>query len=737
MQLRICGLGGIRQTHETSLYENWIHQCVFNSPKDCGSLLRSRAVWILLSDKILELLVRDRAVMIDVSILKGWCYVSVTTLILYAAIRRWTSQIEHSEKAARLTDAKYRELVESANSIIMRRDITGRITFINEFAQDFFGYSKEEILGRNTVGTIVPEVDRSGRNLKAMIEDIGKHPERYKNNENENMRANGERVWIAWTNKPLLNENGEIVEVLSIGNDITERKQAEQALHKSNARISHLNDVLRAIRDVSSIIESEKEPLRLLTGVCNSLVKTRGYFMVWIGQPERGSKRVLPVAQSGEGSEFLRDATISWDDSPTGRGPAGTAMRERRPVVFDDLINDERFAPWKDLVNAYGEISTASVPILHHERLFGTLTVNAGRTQAFDEEEIGLLSTLAADVARALQSIEDERARKQAEGALRESEERFRKLFEESPIGIAFLGKQREIILTNRRYCDFLGYSEAEIIELGPKGLLHPDDWGPSMELSAKLRADEIPLFHMEQRYIRKDGTVVWADTHIIVFRDKNGQLVHTIGWVSDITKRKRAEEEKGKLEAELHQARKMEAIGLLAGGIAHDFNNVLAAIMGFTELSMFKISEDSPVRGNLEQVLKAASRASQLVKQILTFTHQGVQERRPVRIAPIVRETLKLLRSSLPSTIEIRHEVAVNPGEDVVLADPGQIHQVLMNLGTNAGHAMRAKGGTLSVELSVIADASQLSVYPDLKGGTQCLHHCGRYGSWDGFGSP
>ena len=209
----------------------------------------------------------------------------------------------------------------------------------------------------------------------------------------------------------------------------------------------------------------------------------------------------------------------------------------------------------------------------------------------------------------------------------------------------------------------------------------------------------------------KKDGMIYDVESTASPVRDSSGDIINYVSIHRDITR-------EVKLEAELHQARKMEAIGLLAGGIAHDFNNILAAIMGFTELSLFKIPEDNPVRGNLEQVLKAASRASEVVKQILTFTRQGVQERKPVRIAPIVLEALKLLRSSLPSTIEIRQEIEVMPGEDVVLADPGQIHQVLMNLGTNAGHAMRTKGGTLSVKLSVITDASQLSVHPDLKAG-------------------
>ncbi|MDR3580370.1 MAG: PAS domain S-box protein [Oryzomonas sp.] len=132
--------------------------------------------------------------------------------------------------------------------------------------------------------------------------------------------------------------------------------------------------------------------------------------------------------------------------------------------------------------------------------------------------------------------------RKLAEMELRLSEERLRTIFEEAPIGIAFLGTQREITHINKRYRELLGYSEAEIIERGPAGLLHPDDVETSIALSTKLHTGEIPRFHMEQRYIRKDGAIVWSDTNISVLRDKDGQLIHTIGWAQDITERKQAE---------------------------------------------------------------------------------------------------------------------------------------------------------------------------------------------------
>jgi PAS domain S-box-containing protein len=136
--------------------------------------------------------------------------------------------LEGIVRKLRLSEEKYRELVENANSIIVRRNASGTITFFNEFAQTFFGYTEDEILGRNVVGTIVPEKESTGRNLKWMIEDIANHPDLYVNNVNENVRRDGSVVWVAWTNKPVLDDSGKVSEVLCIGNDITEQRRAEE-----------------------------------------------------------------------------------------------------------------------------------------------------------------------------------------------------------------------------------------------------------------------------------------------------------------------------------------------------------------------------------------------------------------------------------------------------------------------------------------------------------------------------
>ena len=166
-----------------------------------------------------------------------------------------------------------------------------------------------------------------------------------------------------------------------------------------------------------------------------------------------------------------------------------------------------------------------------------------------------------------------------------------------------------------------------------------------------------------------------------------------------------------------MQQSQKMESIGTLAGGIAHDFNNILSAILGYTQLTQMNITDEKTVLGYLHQVENACNRAKELVKQILAFSRKGEIEKKPVDIALIIKEALKLLRASLPTTIEIQTEVQSNLG--TVLADPTQIHQVLMNLCTNASHAMRKEGGVLRVTLEVITlDPHDKVLHPNLKPG-------------------
>jgi len=185
-----------------------------------------------------------------------------------------------------------------------------------------------------------------------------------------------------------------------------------------------------------------------------------------------------------------------------------------------------------------------------------------------------------------------------------------------------------------------------------------------------------------------------------------------------ELNERKKAEEENKKLESQLRQAQKMEAIGTLAGGIAHDFNNVLYPIIGFTEMTQDLVPEESLAKKNLDEILIASERARSLVQQILTFSRQQEYNPQPLRVQPILKEALKLMRSSMPTTISLIQKIEETCGP--VLSDPSQIHQIVMNLCTNAYHAMKTQGGILEVQLSEIDIApgqteKRSSLYPGL----------------------
>jgi PAS domain S-box-containing protein len=258
-----------------------------------------------------------------------------------------------------------------------------------------------------------------------------------------------------------------------------------------------------------------------------------------------------------------------------------------------------------------------------------------------------------------------------------------------------------------------LGYSADEIV--GKKSPIHfhlPVELarmseGMSMAIGRPVEGFE--MFEIAGRrpgnreqewtYVRKNGSNLRVRLSLRGILNKEGNLIGRLGVAQDVTDQKRIEEERRKLEDQLNQAQKMEAIGTLAGGIAHDFNNILSIIFGYSELADDDIPFDHPAHNSLVQIVKAANKAKDLVQQILTFSRQGNHELKPFKLSLMVKEAVQMLRSTIPSTIQIKSNISSQTG--IVLADPTQIHQVLMNLCVNAGHAMKETSGTLTISLN------------------------------------
>jgi PAS domain S-box-containing protein len=243
-----------------------------------------------------------------------------------------------------------------------------------------------------------------------------------------------------------------------------------------------------------------------------------------------------------------------------------------------------------------------------------------------------------------------------------------------------------------------------------------PEDQRTATQIALEKTHAQGMMIGFETRRCTKAGKRVDVSISAATFKNDAGQEIGMVAILKDISDRVTAQAEREKLEGQLRQSQKMEAIGTLAGGIAHDFNNILSAVMGFTELSQLKIGGNNEVCGYLDKIHQAGSRAKDLVRQILTFSRQSEQELKPIQAGIIAKEVLKLLRASLPASIEIQPCIQ---SRRPILADPIQIHQILMNLCTNAGHAMRDAGGMLTVSLTDIELASiDMAAMPDLKPG-------------------
>jgi len=312
--------------------------------------------------------------------------------------------------------------------------------------------------------------------------------------------------------------------------------------------------------------------------------------------------------------------------------------------------------------------------------------------------------------------IRDITGHKQAEEALRESEQRLKIILHGSPISTFVIDKDHRVIYWNEALEHLSGIKTEDIVGTCDHWKAFYDSKRPCMaDLIVDGALEAIPEWYpskfsksqlINEAYEAIDffpslkGKGKWLRFTAAVIRNTAGDLVGAIETLEDITESKQTDEERKKLEAQLMQAQKMEALGTLAGGIAHDFNNILSAIIAYAEGGKHIVPDTDKVRKNIDEILKVSSRARDLVKQILAFSRRTKHEYIQLKLDATVKESLKMLRAILPKTIEIRQNL---PANGRVMADSTQIHQVVMNLCSNAAHAMGERGGVLDVSLNKV----------------------------------
>ena len=438
---------------------------------------------------------------------------------------------------------------------------------------------------------------------------------------------------------PILDEKGCIKKMIHIATDITERKQAEEALIESEKKYKTL---IEAVPDMVWEFDEDE----IFTFCSQSYKEILGY----------------------EPGELVGKSAYSIMLEPNSdkvRDEFGKIKRERRP--FRDLLNYN--------LTKNGQLRcllSSGAPIINENGDFkGYRGIDKDITEYKSTEE-----------------------------ALKESQEKYKQILVNVLVGVNQVNLDGKFIFANQKMMEMFGYSSYEELEaIGSIAELYvrPEERSKIVnEIMSK------GFINDEFEYKHKDGRNIWIKLHARKTRNKEGAIILE-GLMEDVTAVKN-------MKAQLQQSQKMEAVGTLAGGIAHDFNNILAVILGNTELASFDVPDSNPAAKSLKAIHQASIRAKDMVQQLLAFSRKNDEKSRPFNMTPIIKESMKMLRSAIPTSVEFKQHLSGDLCN--VLGDATQINQIVMNLVTNAAHAMSEEGGLLEVTLENIALQEEKSCF-------------------------
>jgi PAS domain S-box-containing protein len=562
-------------------------------------------------------------------------------------------ETEEVRRTNRRQHTLFQTIIENALDVISIVDTDGIIRYESPSAERVLGYKTAELIGMNVFQLIhpddIPDTFRSYDTMKIIdfTPEISRGPGQIM----EARVRHKDGSWRVLENVAVELNIPPVRGLLINSRDITDRKNAENALHESKQMLQLVLDTI---------------PVRVF----------------W---KDKDSNYL------GCNRQLASDTEFSSPEEIIGKND-----------------NDLVWAGQAELYRAYDrEVIETGVPKLNYVQPEPRAD---GSTAWLRTSKVPLLDT-GGEIRGVLGIYEDITESKLAEEALKESEERYRITLQSLPDAVSIMrSSDLQYLYVNDTFCKALGYTSEELMGKTP------------FDLNLPVTSEDHDNLH---RCITGSG----MESQAFKFRTKHGDILDTltsckpvhyggqdsvIVVVTDVTPLKRAEEESKRLETQLYQAQKMEALGTLAGGIAHDFNNILAAIIGYAELAIYQIKSPEKVRKHLSEVLKSSKRARDLVSQILAFSRQAEEKYVPVMLGYTIKESLGMLRSVIPANIEMKSDLTA-PGQ--VMADPTQIHQMMMNLSSNAVQAMGANGGVLEVNLEQVmvdeATAHDLDLSP------------------------
>ena len=507
-------------------------------------------------------------------------------------------------------------------------------------------------------------------------------------------------------------EKKELIKTIETQGNAARDLMDEMNIRHSNALlIQETGQAISKILDVDRIIDT------VVAGMEKHLYFDRG--MILLSDPTKCRLQFIAgFGYTADQAAILHNHEFNLK-RPDAEGGIIRAFNEQKPLLIKNVNEIEKDLSKRRLrlIRQMGVHSFACVPLVYEKEALGVLVVENNNIQRhIAQSEISLLMGVASQTAISIinaRSVEK----------LRESEQQYRLLADNISDVIWIMDiSTLKITYVSPSIERMQGFAPKEWMALDLHEILPPASFQFARQIIAeeleKENNNSVDLYRSrteQMEHFCKNGSTIWVELTASFLRDKSGAVKGILGVSRDITERKKAGQEKKMLEARLQQAQKMESIGTLAGGIAHDFNNILSAVIGYTEIALEDCEEGSLIHSNLQGVLIAGNRAKDLVSQILTFSRQADPELKPVQAELVVKEAIMLLRASLPSTIEIQQTIN---SRSATLADPTQIHQVLMNLCTNAENAMYDTGGLLAVSLTDVTidskfEARKLDISP------------------------
>ena len=346
------------------------------------------------------------------------------------------------KEALRRSEERYHNVYNTAPLAFVIWDRDCRITDWNECAEKFFGWSREEVIGRNFFEFLIPQ--RTRPHVEEIVASLlrGELPN---TSINENLTKGGEIVLCEWNNSILYDSEGRVEGAISLALDITDRRRSEEALWKVNRALKMLSECNHAL------VRAANEE-NLLHSICQIVVEEGGYRLAWVGIAMQDEKKtVIPVAQAGYEDGYLENLNITWDDSERGRGPTGTAIRIKKPSIAKDILHDPKFAPWRAEAIKRGYASSIAIPLIDNDHALGALNIYAAEADAFNEEEVKLLAQLADDLSFGIMALRTRVERKRAVAALQKAHDELERRVEERTAELVEANTQLISEIENRK----------------------------------------------------------------------------------------------------------------------------------------------------------------------------------------------------------------------------------------------------------------------------------------------